>query len=704
MRSPFGLGPWASEEAGLFSRSTVLLAAAVSAAVAAMIVPLPAWLFDAWLGFSIAFSLGLLVATLQQRRQEFAAFPTWVVLLVLMRAGLHVAAVRLVVRSQGTALMRAFGGDAVGHGPTGALATGGAGADAAAALVAFVALALVQYVVLAKGAERIAEVSARFGLDALPGKHMGLETELRQHLIAAARAQRRRADMEQESQWLAAMDGAMKFVRNDSVVTLAIVAFGWAAGTWAGIRQLQLPIVVAAGRYARVALGYGIAAQLGLVLLSTAATLLLTQTARRDGASLSQSLFGPLLGSASIWYVVSILCVAAGLSPGFSLFPWWVLGSAFGLLGVWVARNPSRGDALPARYRQPWQRSGPMAANVHSAGFAHAAHSSRGYQDHQDHQGHHGRSDGLSRHGWEIVLPRALGTRRLQTQMRAQLMREQARIYETLGVTFAFPAISVRDDADTMQVQVQLESVTVREWQGTHEHKGALRSRQQDADRAARIVREFCRVYLIHAHELFGLDEIADHLDAIELTNPALVREAVPRVVDLTALTHVARHLVEEGVGLQHLPTVLSYYALRPELRGSSTATLYAHARRALRRLLSYQLIRDGELRVVTLERTCEEWFRDHMRTIGSVQRIQLGTEERERWRGALEHVQREHVPLGEPLVLLTADDLRKPLFDVCKASIEQLHVLAHTELLPEVRLRSVASLGNPFAIDIDGT
>ncbi|HEX7840715.1 MAG TPA: FHIPEP family type III secretion protein, partial [Kofleriaceae bacterium] len=290
------------------------VAALVIAVVAMLIVPLPRPLVDALLVLNLGLSVALLMAALfTPRPLRFAAFPTLLVLATLFRVGLEVSVTRLILADADAGqVVRAFGGAVV----AGSLVVG---------LVVFGVITVVQLVVVARGAERVAEVAARFALDAMPGKQMAIDAELRAGAIDAEAARARRADLERESQLYGAMDGAMRFVKGDAIAAIAIVVINLVGGLVIGVGQRGLSADQAMRTYSLLSIGEGLVAQIPALVIAVGSGLLVTRVAsagdRPIGETLGEALAGPrALGGAAV------LLVTLGLVPGLPLGPFAALG------------------------------------------------------------------------------------------------------------------------------------------------------------------------------------------------------------------------------------------------------------------------------------------------------------------------------------------------------------------------------------------
>ncbi|MGQ0508687.1 MAG: flagellar biosynthesis protein FlhA, partial [Myxococcaceae bacterium] len=305
--------------ASLFSRakrsSDIVLALVMAAILAALIVPLPAWAVDLGLALNLAAAVSLLVAALSaENALKVASFPTVLLITTLFRLALNVSSTRLAL-AEGHAgrVIEAFGEFVVrGEYVVGA--------------VIFVILTLVQFLVVAKGAERVAEVSARFTLDAMPGKQMSIDADLRAGAIDQAQARSRRRELERESQLFGSMDGAMKFVKGDVIAGLVIVLVNLFGGVAIGVFQAGMSFSEAASTYALIAIGDGLVSQIPSLCIAVAAGLVVTRVASEDvSSSLGADVGTQFFGSARALGIVSGLCTALALMPKMPAVPFLLL-------------------------------------------------------------------------------------------------------------------------------------------------------------------------------------------------------------------------------------------------------------------------------------------------------------------------------------------------------------------------------------------
>ena len=306
----------------------IAIAAIVLAVVAMLIVPLPRPLLDGLLTLNIGFAVALLMAALFTRRPlGFASFPTLLVVTTLFRVGLEVSTARLVLADADAGeVVRAFGSSVV----AGNLVVG---------LVVFAVITIVQLTVVARGAERVAEVAARFALDAMPGKQMAIDAELRAGSIDAATAQQRRAELERASQLYGAMDGAMRFVKGDAVAAIMIVIANLIGGMVIGVGSRGMSAGDAMRTYSLLSIGAGLVAQIPSLIVAVASGMLVTRVASTGDRPLGEDLGVQLGGEPRVLGAAAILLIGLGLVPGLPLAPFALLGALAAGGALLIARS-----------------------------------------------------------------------------------------------------------------------------------------------------------------------------------------------------------------------------------------------------------------------------------------------------------------------------------------------------------------------------
>jgi len=656
-----------------------LFALAVLAIVLLLVAPVPPALVDAGLALSLALAATVLVVTLLSRDAlAFASFPALLLVTTLLRLALSVSSTRLVLtRGEAGRVIDAFGRIVVQGSPV-------------AGAVVFAIVTLVQLLVVAKGAERVAEVAARFTLDALPGKQMALDADLRGGLVDAATAARRRRALERESQLYGAMDGALKFVKGDAIAGVAIVLVN-AAGGLAALALRGRPLGEAAQRAVLLAVGDGLASQLPSLLVAVAAGVAVTRVAaEEEGERLGAEVARQLLSDPRALAAVAGLLAVVALLPGLPAVPFLALGAgAAGL--AWRAR---RGDGLlstaPTR--------APAAPADDGAG-----------PDEEEPAVVLELSDDL------LALASAPEARFLDGALpavRAELWRDLGVPAPTIAVRGAplppgewlllvheTPVARGRAPVDERLSLAPLDDLELTGLpfrpapEPRHGHPAALVG-EADAARALALgpllgplerVAAACAADLErHAALLVGVQETQALLDGLEGSAPALVREAV-RQLPPALLAEVLRRLVEEGVPIRPLRLVLE--ALLEAGGGPRGApALAAAARRALRRHISLRAGGGEPLGALLLDPATERAVRESL--LGEVPALDPAEVTR-----LLESLAAHLAAAGGRPVLLASADIRRAVRLLVAPRFPRLQVLAYDELPPDLPVRPLGRL-----------
>jgi type III secretion protein V len=655
-------------------------ALAVVAVVVLLVAPVPPALLDLGLAFSLALAVTVLVVTLLARDAlAFASFPALLLLTTLLRLALSVSSTRLVLtRGEAGRVIEAFGRVVVQGSPV-------------AGAVVFAILTLVQLLVVARGAERVAEVAARFTLDALPGKQMAIDADLRAGLLDAAGAANRRRALEREGQLHGAMDGALKFVKGDAIAGVVIVLVN-AVGGLVALTLRGRPLGLAAERAVLLAVGDGLTAQLPALLMAVAAGVAVTRVASADeGTRLGSEVGRQLLGEPRALVVVAGLLAALALGPGLPAAPFLLL--AAGAAGLaWRSHRTQAATAIAG-----------MVAGREGGGLAPAGPEAPGV------------SVALELADDLLELARS-GDRRLEE---ALLPATGQRLWRELGVVAwprlrpgpglelgrwsllvdEVPAAGGRISLDERLSLAPLDDLALA---GIPFRPGLepLRGRPAalvdaaDGPRAAalgplldplELVAAACAGALErNAGLLLGLQEAQSLLEALEPQAPALVRE-VSRQLPPALLAEVLRRLLEEGVSIRPLRTILE--ALLEAGGGPRGApALSAAARRALRRQLGHRASGGDPLQALLIDPRAEQLVRESL--LGEWPAL-----EPERAALLLDGLERALLVAGGEPVLLASSDVRRALRLLVAPRWPRLQVLGYDELPPEQQVRPLGRL-----------
>jgi type III secretion protein V len=655
-----------------------LFALAVLAVVVLLVAPVPPALLDAGLALSLALAATVLTVTLLARDAlAFASFPALLLVTTVFRLSLSVASTRLVLgRGEAGRVIEAFGRVVVQGSPV-------------AGAVVFAIVTVVQLLVVAKGAERVAEVAARFTLDALPGKQMAIDADLRAGLLDAAAAARRRRALERESQLFGAMDGALKFVKGDAVAGVAIVLVN-AVGGLAALSLRGLPLGEAARRAVLLAVGDGLAAQLPSLLVAVAAGVAVTRVAaEQEGDRLGGEVVRQLLGEPRALAAVAALLGALALAPGLPAPPFLALAAAAGGLAWRGARTGA--DPAAAAAHASGDGEAPAAAAAEPAPLVlelagdllEAAHREAGFL-------HEALPALQSRLRTELGLPLpSLAVRGgdLEPGGWALLVHEvpaargRAPACERLSLAplddLALAGIPFRCEAEPLSGRpagVVAEADAARA-----EPLGPLRTPLE------RVVAGCAFELERHAALLLGVQEAQELLDALEASAPALVREA-SRLLPPALLAEVLRRLVEEGVPLRPLRAVVEALL---EAGGAprGAVALTAAARRALRRQIGHRAAAGDPLAALLLDPAAERAVRESM--VGEVAALDPALAAR-----LLDALGEAIGAAGAaPPVLLASSDVRRAVRLLVAPRFPRVQVIAYDELPPELPVRPVGRL-----------
>jgi type III secretion protein V len=633
-----------------FSISDIVLAALVMAVVGLMIVPLPTWLLDLLIASNLAFSVAVLLVTLYvSDALKIAAFPTLLLLTTLVRLALNVSSTRLILlQADAGDVIRAFGSFVV----RGNYVVGG---------VIFLILSIIQFVVIAKGSERVAEVGARFTLDAMPGKQMAIDAELRSGSIDGNEARRRRRTLSRESQFYGAMDGAMKFVKGDTIASFLITAINLLGGIAIGVGQKDMELVGAMKRYGLLTIGDGLVSQIPALVLATAAGILVTRVASEEpDTPLGQELATQIFGVPRALRVASVFVVILALIPGLPALPFLVIGV---LLFLASRTGPRRVPAGDSSVSEPVQRGEDAEAPPRFV---------------------------------PVVVPWSLdvsadlaplleddtrGGELRRAGVRAAAAAVQEVLFRDLGVPLPGGRVGVGDDLPDRTVVLSLGEVPAKAI--------LVPPGLPDRDLAGHLVEESLSILRRRAADFLGISETQNLLDQLEQVWPATVRQVVPKPVTVILLADVLRRLVEEGVSIRDLRGVLESLAQVAHAE-KDPLNLAELVRANMRRALTHQLTEGGvDLEVVLLDPMIEDTIR------GAISRTAAGsylTLAPAAARDIVRSVQRAHESASAPSnVVLTQPDVRRFVRKLLEIDLPEIRVVSYAELLPEIAIRPVA-------------
>jgi flagellar biosynthesis protein FlhA len=663
-----------------------------------VMVPLPPFVLDLFFTFNIALSLVVLLAAIYSLKPlDFAVFPTVLLITTLLRLALNVASTRIVLLEGHTGagaagkVIEAFGAFVVGG-------------NYAVGLVVFIILIIINFVVVTKGAGRISEVSARFTLDAMPGKQMAIDADLNAGLINQAEAKQRRAEVVQEADFYGSMDGASKFVRGDAVAGILILFINVLGGFAVGVLQHHLAMATALENYTLLTIGDGLVAQIPSLLLSTAAAIMVTRTS--GSQDMGQQMVTQLFGSAQALAFSAAIIGMLGLIPGMPNIPFLVLASAGGYM-AWHIHKQQHGAAQAL----------PDAAATAAATAAPSPDVSWDDVPPVD-------TIGLEV-GYRLI---ALVDRNQNGQLLARIKGVRKKLSKELG--FLISPVHIRDNLDLAPTayRITLLGVTVAKSEVFPDRDLAINPGQvhgelsgiDTVDPAFRLpavwiepsLREYAQtlgytvvdtstviathlnqVLLSHAHELLGHEEAQELLDRLTKTAPRLAQDLVPKILSLRVVVKVLQNLLAEGVPIRDMRTTAETLA-EHAIKNQDPDFLTTAVRVALGRIIVQNIIGlEEDLPIITLDPGLEQILLKAVQMgKGGETPVEPGLAER-LYKVLQETTQKQELA-GQPAVLLVSDMIRVLLARFVRHGLPTLHVLAYGEIPQDKKLKVIATVG----------
>ncbi len=662
--------------------------------LAMMVLPLPPFVLDLLFTFNIAVSiLVLLMAVSVNKPLEFSLFPTVLLITTLLRLSLNVASTRVVLLQGHT------GPDAAGKviESFGHFLIGG---NYAVGIVVFVVLVIINFVVITKGSGRIAEVAARFTLDAMPGKQMAIDADLNAGLIGEQDARRRRGEVAREAEFYGAMDGASKFVRGDAVAGIIIMLINIVGGLAIGTLQHDLTIALAAQNYTLLTIGDGLVAQIPALIISTAAGVLVTRVSADQ--DLNQQLLEQLGGRPQVLYIVAVVIGFLGIIPGMPHLSFLFIAAVIASIAYWL-ENRQRVVPVEAPPPEPPRTDTPEVSWADVVPI-----------------------DALGLEvGYRLI---SLVDRNQDGELLRRIRGLRKKFAADMG--FLVPAVHIRDNLELRpnayritlkgvevgsgevfpgmylainpgRVLGQLPGAQTRDpafglpavWVEATARENAQALGYTVVDASTVIATHLSSVIQAHAAELLGREETQALLDHLAKEAPKLVEDVVPKLVPLSTLQKVLQNLMSEGVHIRDMRTILETLAEHAP-RTQDVDELTAAVRVALSRAILQNVFGGTrELEVYTLDPQLEQMLTQASQTRGAEgPGLEPGLAERLLRQATQIAQQREQ--LGQPSVLLVPAPLRNLLARFLRRAAPQLKVLSQSEIPDNRTIRVVGVVG----------
>jgi flagellar biosynthesis protein FlhA len=671
--------PWARRIA---EYKDVLVAGLVVAIVMIIVIPIPPGLLDLLLSLSLTFSLLVLLTTMFTTHPlQFSVFPSLLLVATLFRLALNIASTRLIL-SQASAgkVIEAFGGFVVGG-------------NYVVGLVIFAIITVIQFVVITNGAGRVAEVAARFTLDALPGKQMSIDADLNTGLITEEEAKARRRELQREADFYGAMDGASKFVRGDAIAGLIITLINIVGGLAIGMGQLGFSFQEAVSRYTVLTVGDGLVSQIPALLISTATGILVTRAGA--AANLGRELSKQVLAFPQVLGLASVLLAILGFIPAMPSLPFFIMAVATAYGAYILAKEERFGEVRPGEEPVAVRRREPE--NVLPLFQVEPLEVEIGYNLislADEAQG----GDLLDR----LAAVRRQCATDLGIYVRPIRVRDNLRLPPN-GYVFKLRGVeAVRGELlpghylamAPPGVTAEIRGIPTKEptfglpawWISEAERGPAESAGYTVVDAGTVLITHLTEFIKRHAHELLGRQEVRELLDTVKETNPALVEELVPGLLSLGEVQKVLQNLLREQVPIRDLVSILEALADHAP-RSRDPDYLTEMARQALRRTLTRLYAPEGRLVPITLHPKVEEMIAESVQPTQQGNYPLLSPEQTRRLFDRLGNLVEEAVRRNLQPVILVSSRIRLPFRRLVERFLPGLAVISVAELLPELEI-----------------
>ncbi|MCU0306406.1 MAG: flagellar biosynthesis protein FlhA [Thermoleophilia bacterium] len=674
----------------LLGHGDLLIAGLVVGIVVMMVVPLPKPLLDVLLTLNISAALAVLMATFYTKEPlQFSIFPSLLLVATLFRLALNISSTRLILLDGDAGeVIEAFGNFVVGG-------------NVVVGLIVFMILIVIQFVVITNGAGRVAEVAARFTLDAMPGKQMAIDADLNAGTITDEEARRRRESISKEADFYGAMDGASKFVKGDAIAAVLIVAINLVGGLAIGIFQQGMSVGEAAHHFSLLTVGEGLVAQIPALLISTATGIIVTRAAGES--NLGTDLTRQIVAQPRALMITGVVVVGLGLMPGLPKIPFFLIGGVVIALAVALrngekkeqqAAEVAESTELATRPREPENVAAllPLDPLELEIGYGLIP-----LVDESD--------------GGDLLARVAMVRRQMATELGLSLapirLRDNIQLasheyaVKIRGVEVARGALepgqllamnpgtatAPLDGLPTTEPAFGLPAV----WIGEAQREQAEVAGYTVVDSASLIVTHLSEVIRHHAADLLGRQDTRALLDGLKERMPAAVEELVPDLMSVGEVHRVLQSLLREAVPIRDLVTVLETLGDKARVT-KDTGLLAEYCRQALARAICVRFIdADETLRAVTLDPTIDREIAESVaRTEDGGTAIAMDPARASAVLDALVAEVNRVTGLGHQAVVLCSGACRRHLKALSSHALPTLTVLSYNEILPTVRIEPI--------------
>ena len=688
----------------LFSNGDVLLVAGLFITVLLMILPVPPFILDAFLATSIALSLLILLSILYVREPaEFTGFPTLLLFITLFRLSLNIASTRLILLDGYAGhIIEAFGNFVV----RGNYVVG---------LVIFLILVLINFIVITKGAGRIAEVAARFTLDAMPGKQMAIDAELNAGMINETQARNRRRKVEQEADFYGAMDGASKFVRGDAIAAILITLINVLGGFAIGIMQKGMSVSEALQRFTLLSIGDGLVSQIPALITSTAAGILVTRAAAKE--ELGKELTKQLLAYPRVMTILTAMLAVFGLVPGLPMIPVFLPRGRDRFSRLQLERPGEGAQGIATLRSRQRRRPSPLAPN----GKTRRRHGDKletllSVDVLQIELGYSLVSLADARKGGDM-LERVTGVRKtfasemgvivppIRLRDNLQLEANQYRfvlkgnpIAQGQLMPGQWLAMNAANSKTVLKGVPTVEPVfkLPATWVNDAERKNAEMNGYTVVDAASVLVTHLSETVKRNCHEILSRQDVQNLLDNLKQTNPTVVTELIPAQLNVGQVQRVLQNLLSEGISIRNLAGILekvSDYASTTK----NPDELSEHARRALGpQIVKPYQADNGSLQAITLDPRLEQQISQGVRQSPTETSLMMEPKLARHIVDTLSQKIQQLLTAGQPPIIMCAPQIRLAFRRFFETTFADLTVLSYAEVPSRIQIQNAGIINSP--------
>ena len=661
-----------------------------------LLVPLPTWILDISLALSLGFALFILIIVmLIANPLEISSFPTILLIATMLRLGLNVASTRLILSRghEGTdaagQVIQAFGGFVAGN-------------NYVIGVIIFAILVIINFIVITRGAGRIAEVAARFTLDAMPGRQMAIDADLSSGLIPEDQARSRRRELESEGSFYGAMDGASKFVRGDAIAGLLITFINIVGGMIIGIVQQGLSASEAAQNYTILTIGDGLVSQIPALVVSTAAGLLVTKTGSKE--TMQNALYGQLSNHPYALWMVAGVMLTFGFIPGLPILPFALMSSLAVTAALYLMRKQKDEEQAKEEDQEKKAEEPTAGDDIQKTLRLDTIRLEIGYGllalIHED--------DEMPQ------LPRQIRALRRQLILDYGFVTPAIRIHDNLKLSANSYVIlikemqSARADLRANMVlamsprgeEIKILGEPTRDpifqlpakWIAENAREDAMFQGLTVVNTATILTTHLSEVIKDHMAELLSYSETQRLLDSLPEGQRKFVSDIVPQVVSVSLLHRVLQALLSERVSIRDLSTIIE--SVSEVSSGNEIASIVEHVRlRLSRQICTAFLDKKQQLPIVSFSAQWNRWFLEALGGEGKQRQLAMAPSRLQDFITRLRGIY-DGYPFGESLpVLVVAPILRPYVRSIIERARPQISVLSQSEIHPRITLRTVAQI-----------